>query len=183
MESKNEMTPTLLPLASKKKPVGSKKPSKGSKENSKAIATTGEVKQVVGRQKSQRIQAIGRRKSALAQVKLTKPGWGKLTINSKPGNQYLQNKKVLMVMLKAPLRFSQHRQRIYDLNITVTGGGFVSQTQAIQLGIARALSLCENSNTRKLLKAAGFLTCDSRVKERKKYGLKKARKSPQFSKR
>jgi small subunit ribosomal protein S9 len=128
-------------------------------------------------------QAVGRRKSALAQVKLITPGSGELWINGKPGYKYLQNKKFLMIMLKAPLLLSEQRKRIYNINIKVTGGGFVSQTQAIKLGIARALSLCETEKTRQLLKAAGFLTCDSRVKERKKYGLKKARKSPQFSKR
>jgi len=126
------------------------------------------------------IYTIGRRKSAVAQVKLS-PGEGLITINNQPINEYLQASPALLYQIQAPLEVLG-LQTNYNIDVTVSGGGITGQAGAIQLGITRALATVDIS-FRSILKPKGLLTRDPRVKERKKYGLKKARKAPQFSKR
>lgn len=129
----------------------------------------------------------GRRKRSVARVRMTS-GKGKITINGRDVNEYLPF-KTLVMDLTQPLDVTKTRDK-FDIDVTVYGGGFSGQTGAIRLGITRAL-LEYDQNTdpsseesfRKKLKSAGFITRDSRIKERKKYGLKKARRAPQFSKR
>jgi small subunit ribosomal protein S9 len=122
----------------------------------------------------------GRRKSAIARVRLV-PGSGKLTINKRPGEDYLQFNPAYLMSTKAPLEVLG-LENDYDILVNVKGGGLTGQADAIRLGVARAL--CELApENRKPLKVEGYLTRDPRSKERKKYGLKKARKAPQFSKR
>ena len=121
----------------------------------------------------------GRRKSSIARVRLVE-GTGVITINGKNINEYLGT-DTLKVIVRQPLTATNTLDK-YDVICSVQGGGFTGQAGAIRLGIARAL-LEANSEYRPTLKSAGFLTRDSRQKERKKYGLKKARKAPQFSKR
>ncbi len=121
----------------------------------------------------------GRRKSSIARVRLVE-GKGTITINGKNIDEYLGT-DTLKVIVKQPLTATNTVDK-YDVICKVQGGGFTGQAGAIRLGIARAL-LEANSEYRPTLKSAGFLTRDPRMKERKKYGLKKARKAPQFSKR
>ena len=121
----------------------------------------------------------GRRKSSVARVRLVE-GNGTITINGKNIDEYLGT-DTLKVIVRQPLTVTNTVDK-YDVICSVQGGGFTGQAGAIRLGIARAL-LEANSEYRPTLKAAGFLTRDPRMKERKKYGLKKARKAPQFSKR
>ena len=121
----------------------------------------------------------GRRKSSIARVRLVE-GKGAITINGKNIDEYLGT-ETLKVIVRQPLTATNTTDK-YDVICKVQGGGFTGQAGAIRLGIARAL-LEANAEYRPTLKAAGFLTRDPRMKERKKYGLKKARKSPQFSKR
>ena len=121
----------------------------------------------------------GRRKSSIARVRLVE-GKGTITINGVSIDEYL-GQETLKVIVKQPLTVTNTVDK-YDVICKVQGGGFTGQAGAIRLGIARAL-LEANSEYRPTLKAAGFLTRDPRMKERKKYGLKKARKAPQFSKR
>ena len=129
----------------------------------------------------------GRRKSSIAKVKLVS-GSGKITVNGKDVHEYLPYETLIM-NLSQPLVMTNTKD-MFDVIVEVKGGGFSGQTGAIRLGITKALleydsttpSDSENS-FRKVLKAAGFITRDSRIKERKKPGLKKARRAPQFSKR
>ncbi|MEM8807927.1 MAG: 30S ribosomal protein S9 [Cyanobacteria bacterium P01_G01_bin.38] len=122
----------------------------------------------------------GRRKSSVARVRLI-PGSGELKINGKPGDNYLQNNAAYLNATKAPLE-TLGLESDYDILVNVRGGGLTGQADAIKLGVARAL--CElDPDNRQPLKTEGYLTRDPRSKERKKYGLKKARKAPQFSKR
>ena len=121
----------------------------------------------------------GRRKSSIARVRLV-AGNGTITINNKSIDEYFGT-DILKVIVKQPLVVTNTLEK-YDVICTVTGGGFTGQAGAIRHGIARAL-LEVNQEYRPVLKSNGFLTRDSRMKERKKYGLKKARKAPQFSKR
>lgn len=123
--------------------------------------------------------ATGRRKTSVARV-FMKSGSGKIVINGIEGEKYFPN-KYLILDAKRPLDLTGTEGR-FDLNITVKGGGYSSQEGAVRLGIARALLLV-SSDFRKVLKSNGLITVDSRVVERKKYGLHKARKAPQFSKR
>ena len=128
----------------------------------------------------------GHRKTSVARVTLT-PGTGKITVNGKDVHDYLPF-EVLVMDLCQPLDITNTRE-MFDVDAQVKGGGFSGQTGAIRLGITRALLEFDKDNEgkedsyRKTLKAAGFTTRDPRVKERKKYGLKKARRAPQFSKR
>lgn len=123
---------------------------------------------------------IGRRKAAVARIKLI-PGNGQIEINGRPGLAYLQYNPAYIAQIQGPLEILGLNTK-YDVFIQTKGGGLTGQTDAIKLGIARAL--CQfNIAHRKPLKLEGFLTRDARIKERKKYGLKKARKAPQFSKR
>lgn len=127
-------------------------------------------------------KAVGRRKSAIAQIKITE-GNGDFIINGKPGFSYMQQDSSRLLAIQAPLDTLQ-LQKKYNIIITVQGGGLTGQSQAIKLAIARALCTIKHEPShRELLKVRGYLTRDSRCKERKKYGLKKARKAPQFSKR
>ena len=121
----------------------------------------------------------GRRKNAIARVRLTE-GSGKITINGKDINEFF-GMETLKVIVKQPLTVTNTTSK-YDVIVKVTGGGFTGQAGAIRHGIARALNEA-NEEFRPALKQNGFLTRDPRMKERKKYGLKKARKAPQFSKR
>ena len=123
--------------------------------------------------------AIGRRKRSVAKVTLT-PGKGNITVNGKDVNDYMPYETLVMDLVQ-PLEMTETLEK-YDINVVVKGGGFSGQTGAIRLGIARALMLA-NSADRPVLKANGMVTRDARIKERKKYGLKKARRAPQFSKR
>ena len=121
----------------------------------------------------------GRRKSSVARVILT-PGSGKITVNGRDVNEYMPY-ATLVMDLKQPLELTNTTDK-FDVNCTVTGGGFTGQAGAIRLGIARAL-LEASDDYRPTLKVAGMLTRNARAKERKKYGLKAARRAPQFSKR
>ena len=121
----------------------------------------------------------GRRKSSIARVYLV-PGNGKITINKKDMDQYF-GLETLKIIVRQPLEATNTLDK-YDVLVNVRGGGFTGQAGAIRHGIARAL-LNVVADFRPTLKKAGFLTRDPRMKERKKYGLKKARRAPQFSKR
>ena len=123
--------------------------------------------------------ALGRRKRSVAKVTLV-PGKGVITVNGKDVKDYMPYETLVMDLIQ-PLQLADATEK-YDINIVVKGGGFSGQTGAIRLGIARALMLA-NAETRPTLKSNGYLTRDPRMKERKKYGLKKARRAPQFSKR
>jgi small subunit ribosomal protein S9 len=122
----------------------------------------------------------GRRKSAVARVRLV-PGSGQLVINGKPGDLYLQFNAAYLSLAKAPLE-SLGLEKEYDVLVNAHGGGLTGQADSIRMGVARALCQLDPEN-RKPLKTEGYLTRDPRAKERRKYGLKKARKAPQFSKR
>lgn len=122
----------------------------------------------------------GRRKESVARVRLV-PGSGKLTINKKDGETYLQFNPGYLAATKAPLE-TLGLEGEYDILVNAHGGGLTGQADAIKLGVARALCELDPEN-RKPLKIEGYLTRDPRAKERKKYGLRKARKAPQFSKR
>ena len=123
---------------------------------------------------------LGKRKEAVARVFLI-PGNGNLIINKVAGDKYLQYNENYLNLIWAPLK-GLNLEKQFDIVTLVKGGGLTGQAQAIQLGVARQLCKIDNEN-RMLLKPFGFLTRDARVKERKKYGLRKARKAPQYSKR
>ncbi len=124
-------------------------------------------------------KGLGRRKSSIARVKMV-PGTGKILVNKKTPSEYFPNSLVIQDM-EQPLVLTDTKQN-YDIFVKVIGGGFNGQAGAIRLGIARAL-VCANKDFRKVLKVSKMLTRDPRVKERKKYGLYGARRSPQFTKR
>ena len=125
------------------------------------------------------IQTTGRRKQAIARVRL-RPGSGQIVINSRPIDEYFPTATHRMVVTE-PLRLTQTAE-VYDVDATLDGGGVTGQAGALRLGIARALAELD-VEMRPTLKRAGLLTRDAREKESKKYGLKKARKAPQYSKR
>lgn len=122
----------------------------------------------------------GRRKHSVARVRLYS-GSGKIQINGRDIDEYF-GLETLKVIVRQPLALTETDGK-FDIVCNVTGGGVAGQAGAIRHGIARALLECDSEKYRQGLKKAGFLTRDSRMKERKKYGLKKARKAPQFSKR
>ena len=123
---------------------------------------------------------LGKRKQAVARVFLI-PGEGNLIVNKVNGEQYFQYNDTYLKAIFAPLeKLTLDKQ--FNVVVNVNGGGLTGQAQAIQLGIARLLCNMEKNN-RVILKPFGFLTRDARIKERKKYGLRKARKAPQYSKR
>ena len=128
---------------------------------------------------SQKFYGTGRRKSSVARVYLV-PGTGKVTINNRDIDEYF-GLETLKVVVRQPLALTGTETK-YDVLVNVKGGGYTGQAGAIRHGISRAL-LEADAEHRPALKAAGFLTRDPRMKERKKYGLKKARRAPQFSKR
>jgi small subunit ribosomal protein S9 len=128
-------------------------------------------------------QSTGRRKEAVARVRLrpsTEPGDGRITVNGRPVEDYFPSATHRMILTE-PLRLTNLTEA-YDVDATMTGGGIAGQAGALRLGIARAI-LDVDPEQRTALKKAGFLTRDAREKESKKYGLKKARKAPQYSKR
>ena len=129
----------------------------------------------------------GKRKASIAKVRMTS-GSGKITVNGRDVHEYLPYETLIM-NLSQPLVLTNTKD-MFDVDVEVTGGGFSGQTGAIRLGITKALleydatTPADSENSfRKILKANGFITRDSRIKERKKPGLKKARRAPQFSKR
>ena len=124
-------------------------------------------------------QTTGRRKAAIARVRI-RPGTGVITINKRSLEDYFPNDTHRMVITE-PLRLTELVET-YDIDVTMDGGGTTGQAGALRLGIARAL-IEVDPELRPVLKKAGFLTRDAREKESKKYGLKKARKAPQYSKR
>ncbi len=128
---------------------------------------------------SNQFYGTGRRKSAVARVRLL-PGQGTFTINGKDIEEYF-GYEALKELAKSPLQLTEKLGQ-YDVKVNVKGGGFTGQAGAIRHGVARAL-LESDEELKPVLKRAGFLTRDSRKKERKKPGLKKARKASQFSKR
>ncbi|HBQ27962.1 30S ribosomal protein S9 [Peptococcaceae bacterium SCADC1_2_3] len=126
-----------------------------------------------------RFYGTGRRKNAVARVYLV-PGEGKVTVNGKEAGAYF-GRKVLEVLVRQPLELTGLANR-FNVSARVNGGGLSGQAGALKQGIARAM-IEADPNLRVILKRAGFLTRDPRMKERRKYGLKKARRAPQFSKR
>ncbi|MBR3233213.1 30S ribosomal protein S9 [Candidatus Saccharibacteria bacterium] len=126
------------------------------------------------------IYGLGRRKAASARARLYK-GKGEITINGKPALEYFSGNKGYVAEITDPLALAQ-KQKDYDISIRVTGGGLAGQVDAIKLAISKALQT-EAPDLRPVLKKAGFVKRDPREKERKKYGLRSARKKEQFSKR
>ena len=137
---------------------------------------------VAKKKTSKKIQYLGtgRRKKAIARVRLLPEGSGNITINKKSLDEYF-GLDTLKFIVNQPLELTGNKAK-YDVVVNVKGGGFTGQAGAIRHGISRALVLAD-ADTKADLKKAGFLTRDPRAKERKKYGLKKARRAPQFSKR
>jgi small subunit ribosomal protein S9 len=129
---------------------------------------------------AQYYEGIGRRKAATARVRLFPGGTGHLIINDKEGNDYLPRAGDVDILLE-PLRVVG-QEKVYDITVHVNGGGITGQRDAIKLGVARAL-LKIDPDMRPALKKEKFLTRDARVKERKKPGLKRARKAPTYTKR
>ena len=123
--------------------------------------------------------ANGKRKTSIARVRLYENGKGEIIVNNKPASEYFFG--TLIGNIKAPLKLA-NAMKLFDITALVVGGGVSSQSDAIRHGIAKAL-LEYDPELRKVLKTAGFLTRDARTKERKKFGLKKARRAPQWAKR
>ncbi len=123
--------------------------------------------------------AVGRRKTASAQVRIY-PGEGKIVINNKPLEEYF-TRPVDLVTVMAPLKAAGMEDKV-NITVVVKGGGISGQAGAVAHGIARALSVMDE-DLRPVMRKGGFLTRDARMKERKKYGLKRARKAPQYTKR
>ncbi|MBQ4218220.1 MAG: 30S ribosomal protein S9 [Butyrivibrio sp.] len=130
--------------------------------------------------KSSNYYGTGRRKKSIARVYLVS-GNGNITINKRPIDEYF-GLETLKVIVRQPLVATETAEK-FDVVVTVRGGGTTGQAGAIRHGIARALLQADSDEYRPVLKKAGYLTRDPRMKERKKYGLKKARRAPQFSKR
>lgn len=125
------------------------------------------------------VEAVGRRKTSSARVRLY-PGTGEIVVNDKPMENYF-GRALDQMILRQPLNVTG-TGAAYNISVHVVGGGESGQAAAVRMGIARALSLSD-TNLRPALKSAGFLTRDARAKERKKPGLKRARKAPQYTKR
>ena len=136
---------------------------------------------MAAKKKVEKVQyyGTGRRKASVARVFLT-TGTGKIVVNGRDVNEYMPY-ATLVMDLKQPLELTSTADK-FDINCTVKGGGFSAQASAVAHGISKALASID-LDTRTALKRSGLITRDSRVKERRKYGLKKARKAPQFSKR
>lgn len=126
------------------------------------------------------IWSVGRRKAAVARVRLY-PGAGRITVNGKPAGEYFGGRPIYQATLGEPLMLTGTQDR-FDVTVRVVGGGVSGQAGAIRHGIARALTKYDE-DLRPALKRARMLTRDARVKERKKVGLKRARKAPQYTKR
>ena len=153
--------------------LGEETPSSYSTETAAPVANRGQSLTAPG-------QALGRRKEAVARVRLV-PGTGQWKINGRTLEEYFPN-KVHQQLVNSPLKLVEVEGR-FDVVARITGGGSSGQAGALRLGIARALNAIDAEANRPALKKAGFLTRDARVVERKKAGLKKARKAPQYSKR
>jgi small subunit ribosomal protein S9 len=151
-------------------------------EEKEAVTTEEEVVEVVddGKSKVLFLQAVGRRKEAVARVKMYKNGKGKVTVNGKDAKEYFGTDVLVEIALGALNNVSQLNK--VDISAKVNGGGKRGQAEAIRLGTSKALLLL-NPVFKKNLRKVGFLTRDPRMKERKKPGLKKARRAPQWSKR
>ena len=134
----------------------------------------------VAKKANGKFYGTGRRKSSIARVYLV-PGNGNITINKRSLDEYF-GLETLKVVVKQPLALTETTEK-FDVLVNVHGGGYTGQAGAIRHGISRALLEVDSEGYRPLLKKAGFLTRDPRMKERKKYGLKAARRAPQFSKR
>ena len=130
--------------------------------------------------KQTKFYGTGRRKKSIARVYLIAPGSGKITVNKREFEDYF-GLETLKLIVKSPLVLTKQDGK-FDISVNVHGGGTAGQAGAVRHGISRAL-LKFDQGLRSVLKAEGFLTRDPRMKERKKYGLKKARRAPQFSKR
>lgn len=150
------------------------------KKATETTKTEAPKKEAAPKKAAQYFYASGKRKTAVARVRLYPRGKGMITVNEKPSGDYF---KLLTShgILNSPFKLTGLNKE-FDVSIKVSGGGINAQAEAIRHGIARAL-LEYNDSLRTTLKKAGFLTRDSRVKERKKPGLKRARRAPQFSKR
>ena len=122
----------------------------------------------------------GRRKTAVARVRLYPSGEGRITVNGRDANEYFP-RDVLLMLIRSPLRLVE-QPGAFNVRVKVVGGGVSGQAGAVRHGISRALVRVDE-NFRPTLRKAGFLTRDPRMKERKKYGLKRARKAPQYTKR
>ena len=129
---------------------------------------------------SEKFYGTGRRKSSVARVYLSQ-GTGKITINKRDIDEFF-GPETLKMIVRQPLAATDTADK-FDVTVTVRGGGYTGQAGAIRQGISRGLCKVDSDAYRKSLKAEGFLTRDPRMKERKKYGLKAARRAPQFSKR
>ncbi len=125
-------------------------------------------------------EGIGRRKESTARVRLMS-GSGKFVVNERPAEEYFTRLGDIDTIL-APLQAASENQSLLDISVVVKGGGVTGQTDAVQLGVARAL-LKMNPDLRSIMRKAGYLTRDARIKERKKPGLKRARKAPTYTKR
>ena len=148
----------------------------------KATKTTKTAKKDEAKSESRPyVFAVGKRKTAVARVKLFPNGKGDVTVNERKLQDYFTVGKDLAVFL-APFKSAESDEKSYDIEIKIVGGGVSAGAQACQLGIARAL-VKEDETRKGILRKAGFLTRDGRTKERKKPGLKRARRSPQWSKR
>jgi len=169
-EAKKETKTTKAKKSSTKKEKAKKSPKKGNKKTVSKKKTKDQKE----------IQATGRRKSAIARVWLFSKGKGEITVNDKDIKDFFPNFKSQNQIL-APLNHLG-KENDFDFKVKVKGGGFNGQAQAVQLGIARALEKFEPS-WRKQLKSEGFLSRDARVKERKKPGLRRARRASQWKKR
>lgn len=130
---------------------------------------------------SRYVEGIGRRKTASARVRLHPGGSGKVTVNDLPGDQYLTRPGSVQDIMRPLALVGQ--ESAYDITVSVHGGGLSGQIDAIRLGVARALLKIDEDQFRPPLRRAGFLTRDPREKERKKPGLKRARKAPTYTKR
>jgi small subunit ribosomal protein S9 len=127
------------------------------------------------------IPAVGRRKNAIARVRLFPEGTGSIVVNDKDPKAYF-GRETLAAIIQQPLHLLELANR-FTIVVKVVGGGLSGQAGAVRHGIARALAKIDEENFRPRLRQEGYLTRDARVKERKKYGLKRARKAPQYTKR
>lgn len=161
-----------------KKPTSDKKVE--SVEVTAVVKDVEDGEMLAGKKKAEYLYGVGKRKTAIAQVRVFKKGDGKIVINEKPVKKYCATPN-LVEKVMSPLKIVGQQDKL-DVSAKVKGGGSTAQAEAVRHGIARALLLL-NANFRKPLKKAGHLTRDPRKKERKKPGLKRARKAPQWKKR